>query len=152
MSGMKHLLTPKTYLLFLATLVALAASYYFIVALPAHNREMLQLEGERSAEQAKLERHRAEQAGLERHRIDKHRLRAESERYIDCLVAAEKQYWKYVKLNGGQEEGKGMFAAPRWVWKEARKVRQDALDECERHRRFHDKRDKSTRDRALKGQ
>jgi hypothetical protein len=29
----------RAYLLSLATLVALAASYYFVVALPAHNRE-----------------------------------------------------------------------------------------------------------------
>ena len=70
----------------------------------------------------------------------------ERRRYLDCTETAEKKYWDYVKLNRGKNRGKkddsggytaGGYTAPTWVWEEARKVRQAAIDGCERYHRLY---------------
>ena len=46
-------------------------------------------------------------------------------------VEADQEYWQYVKLNGNKVKGKiGVYTAPRWVWDEARKKKQDKIEEC----------------------
>lgn len=173
---------PRNYLLFLATVIALAAGYYFLVALPAHNREKLALERERSAaeerqrqlqeqsaelqqrlrkgEQERLadeqmerekqrlkrladeytERERERQAREERLAAEQAERKARLETklkqdklYFDCMEAAEKKYWDFVKLNGREDPEKpGVWIAPQWVWEEARRMKEADLTECDR--------------------
>jgi len=66
----------------------------------------------------------------------------ERRRYLDCTETAEKKYWDYVKLNRGKKDDSGGYTAggytaPTWVWEEARKVRQAAIDGCERYHRLY---------------
>jgi hypothetical protein len=85
-------------------LVALSVSYYFLVSLPASNREKLQFE-EEIAEAARLEREKKENALTQ----------AAEERksaFQSCEVDAETSYWNYVKLNGKEVPGKpGTYTA-----------------------------------------
>ena len=95
----------------------------------------------------------------------------ERRRYLDCTETAEKKYWDYVKLNQGKKDDSGGYTAggytaggytaPTWVWEEARKVRQAAIDGCERYHRLYmegqqdtgnSQKDRLIGDRALKGQ
>ena len=188
--NLSHFFKPRTYLFFLATLIALAAGYYFVIALPAHDREKVELEKERLAaeqrqkqlqersaaelqerlRQAEQERLADEQVKREKERLKgladeyaerererqarEDRLEAEQERirrqldfehkqrkwHLDCMQEAERRYWEHVKLNGGKEVDPvykpGVYTAPVLVWEEARKVRQAALDECDRLHRL----------------
>jgi len=156
----KIVIKPKPVLLILAFLVVMGAIYYFTVAVPARNEKAKQAEEARlkiEAEEAARkridaefeERRKINEAGLKAkiQQIEMERIIAEGKaiieseerkRYRDCLEAAEKEYWDYVKLNGGEEvrNKPGVYTAPTWVWDGARKKRQDALDACDREHRL----------------
>ncbi len=147
----------RTVLFILAILVALGAIYHFTVTVPAHEEEM------RRREKTLSEINRIEMEG----RLEEAKINAEDEankrirdaefkaemqkieddlkerrRYLDCTEAAEKKYWDYVKLNRGKKDDSGGYTAggytaPTWVWEEARKVRQAAIDGCERYHRLY---------------
>jgi hypothetical protein len=123
-------ITPKNMLAFSAVLVALAISYYFLLSLPASNRERLQLEKD-SAAAAKAERDSKEaaasQAAQDRERS-----------FQFCSAAADMAYSSYVQLNGKEVPGKpGTYSAPSFVWNTAEKRKADALAEC--HRQYDTK-------------
>jgi len=82
----------KTYLMLLATIVALSISYYFVVALPANNRARLDFE---------KEKYRNEQAEMKANKL------AEAEKrdrngvlLYACLTSADKTYDHELALNG----------------------------------------------------
>jgi hypothetical protein len=124
-------LVPKNILALSVGMVALAVSYYFLVSLPASNRERLQFEKETAAA-AKTEHDNKEEAALQ----------AAHEREVSletCSADADTTYWSYVKLNGKEIPGKaGTYSAPVFVWNTADKRKADALAEC--HRQFDTKR------------
>ena len=111
-------------------MAALAVSYYFLVSLPASNRERLQVERDAAAS-AKGERDTKEQAALQ----------AAQDRDLSlqtCIRDADTTYWSYVKLNGKEIPGKaGTYSAPAFVWDTADKRKGDALAEC--HRQYDPK-------------
>lgn len=126
------------YLAALATIITLVVVYYFVIALPSTQRQRIQLERDKF-KAAEAERNSKKQAeSAERFRLliaNQERERALSV----CLDDAEKQYWEYIKLNGGKPiKGKaGAFTAPQWVWDEAEKRRKSDKDEC--YRRYGSK-------------
>ena len=122
--------TVRNFLLLLATIISLSVAYYFLFALPAHNRKILQLEHEKleAVQKAKEEKEEATQTAEERKIVEEKR-QAEKQswefnafikeeeakeeqrnRRIEayqremnlqyCLQAAEERYWDYIKLNG----------------------------------------------------
>ena len=50
--------------------------------------------------------------------------------YCKCVLAAEKEYWDYVKLSGGEEDPyrPGVYQAPAHVWETALKQKGTVLD------------------------
>lgn len=126
------LITARNCLLAMAAIVTLSVVYYFVFALPADNRAILQLEREKVIDE-KIEK----QIGALRKESEKQteariaKINEESLQY--CLDAAERDYWDYVKLNGTEVPGKkGVYTAPQHVFETARKDRKEAIDECYR--------------------
>jgi hypothetical protein len=118
-------ITPKNILAVSVGIVALAVSYYFLVSLPASNRDQLQFEKD-TATAARAERDGKEAAALQ----------AKQEReasFQACSAEADMAYWSYVKLNGKEIPGKpGAYTAATFVWSTADKRKADALSECHR--------------------
>jgi hypothetical protein len=128
------LLSARNFLLVLATILVLSVAYYFVIALPAHNRLMLQLEREKFQKAQELK----EKEELEK-RTKEASAKAEAEQRTGvlnlCLNIAEEEYWNYIKLNGSEVKGKkGVYSAPTYVFDMAQKRKKEALDEC--HRRW----------------
>lgn len=99
--------------------------YYFVIALPSHNRAVLQFEREKFEQETAAKQRREAAAELD----------AELREGIleSCTDAAEREYWFYVKLNGKPIPGKdGTWTAPGHVWDSAQKKKVDALAECHR--------------------
>jgi hypothetical protein len=89
----RGILTPlKVRMGLLATIVALSASYYFAVALPAHNRATLDFEREKyyAAQQEK----KAKEEEQEKLQV------AADTQQLDCAVKVEMAYQKTLKSNG----------------------------------------------------
>jgi hypothetical protein len=125
------LIRPKNVLALSVGIVAIAVSYYFLVSLPASNRERLQFEKD-TASAAKAERDSEEQAAAQA-------AQGRALSLQQCSDEAETTYWSYVKLNGKEIPGKpGTYSAPMFVWNTADKRKADALAEC--HRQFDTKR------------
>jgi hypothetical protein len=124
--------TVRNFLLGLATIVCLSIAYYFLIALPAHNRGILQLEREKfeAAQKAK-----AEEEFEKKKKEDYEKMEAEGKDYFlgSCLQVAEETYTNYIKLNGTPVPGKpDIYDAPMRIWDTAQKNRKDAYDECYR--------------------
>ena len=124
--------TARNLLLGLATIVSLSVAYYFLIALPAHNRGILQLERDKfeAAEKAK-----AEEESEKKKKEDLEKIEAEGKDWFlgSCLQAAEETYTKYIKLNGTPVPGReGIYEAPQRIFDTAQKNRKDAYDECYR--------------------
>lgn len=121
----RWLIAPKNLVALSAGLVALAVSYYFLVSLPASNRERFQFEKDK-AEAAQMERDKKEEAAKQA--VEDRRLA-----FQGCESDATTTYWEYVKLNGKAAPGKpGIYTAPMFVWNTADKRKADALAECHR--------------------
>ena len=123
-SSSKAWISARTYLLGLATLVALSISYYFAIALPKSQRARLEFDRqnyeaaqkEREAEEAK----KKADAGFK-----------ETMMRV-CLSGANDEYWSWVKLNGTEVRGKpGTWSAPTHIWESAAKRKKDAIIECQ---------------------
>jgi hypothetical protein len=123
------LVVPRNLLVASVALVALSVSYYFVIALPATNRERL-----------RFERQAAEAARADREKKESEIAQAAEERKLAfqlCEIEADSSYWSYVKLNGKELPGKaGTYTANMSVWNIADKRKAEALAEC--HRK-HDK-------------
>jgi hypothetical protein len=97
--------TARNFLLALATVLKLSVAYYFVIALPNHNRSMLQLERERfqkgieTKEKEEQEKKNKEEAAKAEATQKKLMLQY-------CLNTAEQDYWQYIKLNGTEVPGK----------------------------------------------
>jgi hypothetical protein len=126
----RWVIAPRNLLAVAVGLVALAVSYYFVVSLPASNRERLQFEKD-SAAAAKAER---DSKGEEVAQATRDREMS----FISCSADADTDYWSYVKLNGKEIPGKrGAYTAPTFVWNMADKRKLEALAEC--HRQYDPK-------------
>jgi hypothetical protein len=121
-------IAPRNILALSVGIVALAVSYYyFLVSLPASNRERLQFEKDR-AEAARVERDKKEEDA-------KQAIEDRKMSFATCETDADTTYWNYVKLNGKEVPGKlGTYSAPTFIWTAADKRKADALAEC--HRQF----------------
>src|SRR5216683_7979960 len=85
----------KTYLMVLATVVALSISYYFVVALPANNRSHLDFE---------KEKYRNEQAEMKARKLAQAE-EAQTKEWMltSCLARADKSYTNDVARNGTKD-------------------------------------------------
>ena len=92
------IITPKNILALSVGIVAIAISYYFLVSLPASNRERLQFEKDTAAA-AKAERDSQEQVAAQAAQGREMSLQ-------QCSDEAETTYWSYVRLNGKEIPGK----------------------------------------------
>ena len=116
-------LTARALLLFLATVLTLSISYYFVIALPAANRARLEFERQKY-EDSKAEREAKEQRAKEEADRQKSKV-------LDCQIDAEKAYWDHVKLNGTKSaKRQDVWQAPLHVWDEARKRKKESYEEC----------------------
>ena len=141
--AVRALLTPKTLLLALATALVFAISYYFVVALPAHNAAALQLERLKfEAEQKRqLEKEAADARAREQAEMTAAMKEAAAAQAREgretllrlCTEGADETYNRIVKLNGKENPLKpGVYTAPRWVFDDAAKRKQAELDQCYR--------------------
>ncbi len=136
---MHPFLTPRNYLLVLATALVCAISYYFLVSLPAHNAALVQLE--RLKFEAEEKRKAAEQRAKEEKELAEARARESAqinttakENLLNiCTLGANEVYWSFVKVNGKKDPFKpDTYTAPGWVFEEAAKRKKVELDECYR--------------------
>jgi hypothetical protein len=106
-------------------IASLCIGYYFAVALPEHNRAVLQLEMEKFQ---KLEEEKKEKKE-ERQRIKD----AAAEALTDCKVAAEREFNSTLKLNGTPVPGKpGVFHGSNAAFNSAGDVQAKANAACQR--------------------
>jgi hypothetical protein len=141
----------RGYLLLLCTLACAAVSYYFVVALPRHNREQLQLERERLEAAEQLEKAKTEEAYWQ-YRLDEQTKRfaeedardtartareqqatTKEEQAIarrDCDTEADTAYWAYVKLNATWLPEKNAWQAQPEIWSQADYRKKATLDYC----------------------
>ena len=122
--------TARNFILVLATIVCISIAYYFLIALPAHNRGILQLEREKfEATQEAKAKEEVEKKTKEYLKQFETEDRARS--LQQCLNAADCAYWEYIKLNGTPVSGKtGTYRAPGYIWDTAQKNKKDAVDQC----------------------
>jgi len=115
----------RSYLLGLVTILVLAISYYFIIALPAHNRAMLQFE---------REKYDTTQKEKEMNQAAEIKEKEENEIVLDnCIKSAEARYYDYIRLNGTEVHGKkGLYNAPLHILESASKTKKADLEECYR--------------------
>ena len=126
----RWVIAPKNLLALSVGLVALAVSYYYLVSLPASNRERLQFEKDAAAA-AKAERDSKEEEEAQS-------ARDREVSFASCSANADTDYWSYVKLNGKEIPGKrNAYTAPMFVWNMADKRKAEALAEC--HRQYDPK-------------
>ena len=124
---MANSISPATrnYLLFLSTILVFAVSYYFVIALPQHNRSKIDLEREKFQTEQKEKESAQERARFNAIVKD-----------VDlgqCIQTAEDNYWTYIKLNGQEVAGKsGTYTASQIIWDRAAKAKKAELDECHR--------------------
>ena len=115
----------KTYLMLLATIVALSISYYFAVALPANNRAHLDFEREKyNNEQAEMKARRLAQA---------EEAQTKQQMLSSCLALTEQNYADDVARNGTKHGQRGYSVDTRLV-AILDKRRVEAIAEC--HKRF----------------
>jgi hypothetical protein len=118
----------KTYLMLLATIVALSISYYFAIALPANNRSQLDFE---------REKYRNEQAELKAKKLAQAE-EAQTKEWMlsSCLANADKSYTNDVARNGTKDGKKDstVYTMDTRVAGMLDKRRIDALAEC--HKQF----------------
>ena len=114
----------RNLLLGLAVVLVFSVSYYFVVALPAHNQRLLEFA---------REKYQAELVAQEAARInDEVKEKVREQMREQCSNVAESDYWAYIKLNGKPTPDKeaDTFTAPGHVWDQAQKRKVDALTEC----------------------
>lgn len=112
-----QLLTTRGVLVSFAAVLVLSIAYYFVIALPAHNRAVLDLREElRAAQEAKeaAEWQQAQEA------LVKKEAQAREKALQLCIDVANDDHDAFIRLNGTE------------VWEGAGKVRSEALDECYR--------------------
>jgi len=103
--------------------------YYYLVSLPASNRQRLQFEKDAAAAKAERDSREEEAAQAARDR---------EMTFASCSADADTNYWSYVKLSGKEIPGKrGAYTAPVRVWNMADKRKAEALAEC--HRQYDPK-------------
>ncbi len=117
---MIKLFNARNYLLGLITLLIFAISYYFIIALPSHNKDKLLFEREKFGVIQKEKSQKEDESKFKESMLSA------------CIDDAEEEYWSYVKLNGGKEvQGEpGVYTASHRVWEEASKIKKAALERC----------------------
>lgn len=121
------IITPRNIVTASVALAAISVSYYFLVSLPASNRQRLQFEKETAAA-AKTERDNKEEAAAQE-------ARDRQVSFEQCAAEADMAYQSYVKLNGSEVPGKpGTYSASTLIFNNADKRKADALAEC--HRQF----------------
>ena len=124
----------RNYLLFLCTVLVFAVSYYFVIALPQHDRAKIELEREKFQAEQK-EKEKKESAEKEAKNTASFDAIAREVELEGCINKADSNYWTYVKLNGQEVENKpGTYTALQRVWDSAAKTKKAELDEC--HRRY----------------
>ncbi len=112
----------KALLGILATALTLSVSYYFAIALPAHNRALLEFEREkyRTAQEEKTAKEKEEKD-----------LRASADQEMfSCKISAEAEYSKNLKLNG-TPNAHG-FSVPTTIQAVIERQRTQAINECQR--------------------
>ena len=115
----------KTYLMVLATVVALSISYYFVVALPANNRSHLDFE---------KEKYRNEQAEMKAKNLAQaEEVRTRQSMLSGCLVEAGKNYDNLIARNG-TKSAMGGYSVDTRILAILGKQRAEAVAEC--HKQF----------------
>lgn len=141
---LRHLRSPRTYILLLSTVACLAITYYFVIALPRHNRAALELERERIEAAEVRERAEQERQRNERQRRedeDRETKRVQEQARRDALLEHQKQreacdsdadaaYTAYVRRYGTWVEDEQIYHAAPSVWDTAEKLRKTALAYC----------------------
>ena len=54
----------------------------------------------------------------------------EQSRIDDCISSAEREYWSYMGLNGTKNTKTGTITAPTYIWDDAKKDKQTAINNC----------------------
>ena len=120
-------MTPaiRNILLILAVVLVGSISYYFAIALPTHNRRMLEFEREKYEREEAARAQQAESAQADTWYRE--------QMLQTCTARAEKDYWETIKGNSKPAPGKpGYLSTPTHVLDSAQKRKADALAECHR--------------------
>ena len=115
--------TARNFLLILATIISLSVAYYFLFALPAHNRKMLQLEREKieAAQKAKEEKEQERKIREEEQWAEQARKRQSKEfnEFVNRSEAQERERSERIEAEDKRNEA------------EAReRIRQRNLEHC----------------------
>ncbi|MGC9971455.1 MAG: hypothetical protein ABSE56_12795 [Bryobacteraceae bacterium] len=109
----------KALLVVVLAIPACAVAYYFAVALPAHNKTVLEFEQQKYA--AAQEEKRAAKAEAARRTLE---LRS-------CLAEADNQYYRDVK-NNGEKAADGTYSVDTRVQSGLEHKKQNAITECQK--------------------
>jgi len=126
------LFNARNFLLALATVLVLSVAYYFVIALPAHNGSMLELERERfqKGQEAKA---KEEYVIMVKQISEKVEAEAKERMLNICFESAGELFWDFIRVNGTEVKNKkGVYIAPPYVWQIAQIKRKDVVDECHR--------------------
>jgi len=117
----------------LATVLTLAVSYYFALALPAHNRAVLDFEREkyRTAQQEKKAKEDEERSLRD----------SADQEFRGCTADAERVYSSSLKSNGAPN-GHGSYSVSTASLTVIERQKTEALNECQRQ---YDRRTRSVR-------
>ena len=128
----RQLFTPLGVLILFVAIISISISYYFVVALPSHNRALLELERQKFEAAQEVNSRELSDKTL-KEELAKIDADYRQTRLDNCIDEADKAYWSYVKLNGKPVPGKeGTYTAPMPIWDAAKNAKKDALDECHR--------------------
>jgi hypothetical protein len=123
-SLISYFLTVRGFLILLIAVFVLSIAYYFAIALPNHNRAMLDLEREKFRV-SEEEKNRKERLAKNDADYKKNMLK-------NCINGVEDRYWRYVELNKERTDKNGAIFAKADVWDRAQKVKKEELEECHR--------------------
>jgi hypothetical protein len=124
-SGVTPFSLTRVFLLFLATILAMSISYYFVVALPNADKQRL------AFEQQKYRDSQKEKVAKEAEEKDKQDF--QKAMVSACKGDAETSYLSYVKLNGQPVPGQpGTYTAAQAVWDYADRRKTAMINECYR--------------------
>jgi hypothetical protein len=113
----------KALLLLILLIPAIGVTYYFAVALPAHNKATLEFEKQKYADQ---------QAKAEREATQKKKTDEEQRWHLDiCLAAAEEHFTADVRSNGTRT-GNGGYSVPTAVMTQIQRKKDSEIAECHR--------------------
>jgi hypothetical protein len=107
----------------LATILTLSISYYFVIALPAHNRSVLDFEREKYQAAEQLKRAKADE--------EKDLRTIADQDLAQCTAAADAAFTDSLRANG-TPNGHGGYSLPTESLALIQRQKTEALTECQR--------------------